>query len=237
MISKKLIKKLSKRLLALFLVVIMSLSGYAAVVGDNDGSAFITKAEFDSLKIDFQNQIDQYNTSIDDKIDGAIAAYLSGINIASQEKREPLITNYDAMRWQADWFVYGEKRSWTDNHTYTRNENIWFTPHADRRIAVRQQTNNLQVYDKLVADMVDVNVRLQGVVKTYDRCCWGHWGGGFEPTEQPPSVFYLYMTYDNSLRDYVINYSTPYMNVDQIYADWTATPHKSGFTRVSGKSI
>ena len=55
----------------------------AAVVSDNDGSAFITKAEFDSMKNDFQSQIDQYNTSIDSKIDGAIGAYLSGIRIST----------------------------------------------------------------------------------------------------------------------------------------------------------
>ena len=65
----------------------MSIESFAAVVSDNDGSAFITKAEFDSLKNNFQSQIDQYNTSIDSKIDGAIASYLAGIKLAGQEKR------------------------------------------------------------------------------------------------------------------------------------------------------
>ena len=60
----------------------MSINTFGAVVGDNDGAAFITKAEFDSLKNDFQSQIDQYNTSIDSKIDGAIASYLAGISTA-----------------------------------------------------------------------------------------------------------------------------------------------------------
>ena len=66
----------------------MSIESLGAVVSDNDGSAFITKAEFDSLKNDFQSQIDQYNTSIDAKIDGAIASYLSGIKVSrtSNEK-------------------------------------------------------------------------------------------------------------------------------------------------------
>ena len=73
--------RIVKRLLALFLVVLMSIESFAAVVSDNDGSAFITKAEFDSLKNDFQSQIDQYNTSIDTKIDGAIASYLAGISL------------------------------------------------------------------------------------------------------------------------------------------------------------
>ena len=54
---------------------------FAIAVSDNDGSAFITKAEFDSLKNDFQSQIDGYNTGIDNKIDGAISSYLAGISI------------------------------------------------------------------------------------------------------------------------------------------------------------
>ena len=64
----------------------MSINSFGAVVSDNDGSAFITKAEFDSLKNNFQSQIDQYNTSIDSKIDGAIAGYLAGVNIAKESK-------------------------------------------------------------------------------------------------------------------------------------------------------
>ena len=76
--------RIVKKLLALFLVVLMSINTLGAVVSDNDGSAFITKAEFDSLKNDFQSQIDQYNTSIDSKIDGAIASYLAGINVAKK---------------------------------------------------------------------------------------------------------------------------------------------------------
>lgn len=42
------------------------------------------KAEFDSLKNNFQSQINQYNASIDSKIDVAIASYLSGIKISTK---------------------------------------------------------------------------------------------------------------------------------------------------------
>ena len=72
-----------KRVTAIFLVLLFSIESFAAIVSDNDGSAFITKAEFDSLKNDFQAQIDNYNTSIDSKIDGAIAAYLAGIKVTT----------------------------------------------------------------------------------------------------------------------------------------------------------
>ena len=85
--------RIVKKLLALFLVVLMSIESFGAVVSDNDGSAFITKAEFDSLKNDFQSQIDQYNTSIDSKIDGAIASYLAGVRVNA----EPLVY-YDRIK-------------------------------------------------------------------------------------------------------------------------------------------
>ena len=73
--------KLLKNVKYVLLVLLMNFNIYAAIVSDNDGSAFITKAEYDSLKNNFQSQIDYYNTSIDNKIDSAIASYISGINI------------------------------------------------------------------------------------------------------------------------------------------------------------
>ncbi|MBP3200435.1 MAG: hypothetical protein J6M39_02145 [Lachnospiraceae bacterium] len=76
--------RIVKRVFALLLVVLMSIESLGAVVSDNDGSAFITKAEFDSLKNDFQAQIDQYYSSIDSKIDGAIAGYLAGVLLAKK---------------------------------------------------------------------------------------------------------------------------------------------------------
>ena len=83
--------KLFKRFFALLLVVLMSIESIGAVVSDNDGSAFITKAEFDSLKNNFQSQIDQYNTSIDSKIDGAIASYLAGVQVNKKVKVKSLL--------------------------------------------------------------------------------------------------------------------------------------------------
>ena len=80
-----------KRVTALLLVLLLSIESFAAVVSDNDGSAFITKAEFDSLKNDFQAQIDNYNTSIDSKIDGAIAAYLAGITVQKENDEKLLL--------------------------------------------------------------------------------------------------------------------------------------------------
>ena len=68
-----------KKILIPIIILLLTVQSFAAAVSDNDGSAFITKAEFDSLKNSFQSQIDQYNTSIDSKIDSAISQFLSGI--------------------------------------------------------------------------------------------------------------------------------------------------------------
>ena len=75
----KIIKK--SLILILVIITIMQSLCFAAVVSDNDGSAFITKAEFDSLKNSFQSQLDSYNQNIDNKIDNAIASYLAGIKV------------------------------------------------------------------------------------------------------------------------------------------------------------
>lgn len=84
-----------KKLTPIFLVVLISIQSFAATVSDNDGSAFITKAEFDSLKNNFQSQINQYYSSLDSKIDEAIASYLAGIKVSSTENRLLLVSDQD----------------------------------------------------------------------------------------------------------------------------------------------
>ncbi len=78
-------RKMFKKALCLSFALLLSINSLAAVVSDNDGSAFVTKSEFEALKKDFQSQIDKYNTSIDSKTDGAIAAYLAGLQVAKRE--------------------------------------------------------------------------------------------------------------------------------------------------------
>ena len=85
------IKNSIKKVFVILFVLIMSLNNYAAIVSDNDGSAFVTKAEFEALKNNFASQIDQYNDSIDKKIDGAIASYLAGIQLSKRETLESLL--------------------------------------------------------------------------------------------------------------------------------------------------
>ena len=71
--------KMYKKALCLIFAFLLSIDTLAAVVSDNDGSAFITKAEFEAMKENFSEQINKYNNSIDSKIDGAIATYLAGL--------------------------------------------------------------------------------------------------------------------------------------------------------------
>lgn len=77
---RKFVKQLNSLLIACAMLV-LSCNSFAAIVSDNDGSAFVTKAEFESMKTNFNDQIVKYNESIDGKIDGAIAQYLAGLRL------------------------------------------------------------------------------------------------------------------------------------------------------------
>ena len=43
-------RKVGKKALVLFFAFLLSINSFASIVSDNDGAAFVTKAEFDSLK-------------------------------------------------------------------------------------------------------------------------------------------------------------------------------------------
>ena len=75
--------------IAAILIVAICFNSMSAIVSDNDGSAFVTKAEFEAMKDNFADQVENYENSIDGKIDGAIAAYLAGIKTT----RKTVITN------------------------------------------------------------------------------------------------------------------------------------------------
>lgn len=87
--------KILSNLLKVFLfIILLSVEVTASVVSDNDGSAFITKGEFDSLKNNFQRQIDRYNKNIDSLIDAAISSYLAGVKA---ERHIKLTNIYDIL--------------------------------------------------------------------------------------------------------------------------------------------
>ena len=155
--------KMLKRLGATFLVVLMSIESFAAVVGDNDGAAFITKAEFDSMKNDFQSQLDRYNSSLDNKIDGAIASYLSGIKVQKEMRINPLVANYQDIRWQDSLKLYGYWKKWTDVTTLTSGTNEWFTPMSDRRMNIRWA--KFDIWDNFGVDFGNGMIAIRSEVK------------------------------------------------------------------------
>lgn len=85
-----------KKVLTLIIAfTLLSSNLYAAVISDNDGSAFVTKSEFEALKRNFADQITNYESSIDSKIDGAIASYLAGVNLTKKENIPVIYSNWD----------------------------------------------------------------------------------------------------------------------------------------------
>ena len=89
-------RKMFKKALCLSFALLISINTFAAVVSDNDGGAFITKAEFEALKADFNEQVFNYNKSIDSKIDGAIAAYLAGLRLSQTITLDNYINDLDS---------------------------------------------------------------------------------------------------------------------------------------------
>lgn len=84
-------KNLKMLLIIALFFIYSAILNYAAIISDNDGSAFVTKAEFEGLKKSFDEQINNYNLSIDRKIDGSIASYIAGLNLRKKQKRTKLI--------------------------------------------------------------------------------------------------------------------------------------------------
>ena len=87
--------RMIKKFICLTLVAALSFNTFAAIVSDNDGSAFITKSEFETLKKDFAAQIENYENSLDGKIDGAIAAYLAGMRQVKVSSRTLIMNNIE----------------------------------------------------------------------------------------------------------------------------------------------
>ena len=181
-----------KKLLALFLVVLMSIESFGAVVSDNDGSAFITKAEFDSLKNNFQSQIDQYNTSIDSKIDGAIASYLAGINVGKSVTNNIIFSSWDKgvyllngaltneFRSPAMDFSYATFIKYEASSRYFKNWAAWLhgiktedtTSHNYRNLVTNVTENPLETIDMIWDGRANNWSEKQVAVKMTECATW-----------------------------------------------------------------
>ena len=100
--------KMFTRLIAILSILAMSTNSFAAV-GGNDGSAFVTKAEFDALVNTFNEQMDNYAASLETKVDGAIANYLMSLDSTQtialenyiESAKNANIKNVQFMKWVA----------------------------------------------------------------------------------------------------------------------------------------
>ena len=143
---------LIKKIGIIFLIIVFSNNVFGAVVSDNDGSAFITKAEFDSLKNNFQSQIDQYNTSIDSKIDGAIASYLAGISVDTIKTYK---MNIDEIKYPLQIIHHKKNIEEADDSTTTIRPQIQPLWAPSWIIMTSNIRNARRFYTKFVVDSID----------------------------------------------------------------------------------
>lgn len=141
-----------KNLLICLLVILMGIESSAAIVGDSDGNAFVSKSEFEALKSDFNKQVDKYNKSLDSKIDGAIASYLDGIKVVNIEVKKPLFST----------FYTGKKiKSVNSNDAmfFSKGENMW-NLNFDL-IQVWDYKNNVPFTTDVVSNVDDGNLSIK----------------------------------------------------------------------------
>lgn len=76
--------KYIKRITALLVIAALNVHTFAST-SSNDGSAFITKADFDELVVDFNNKMSEYQSALNAKIDNAVANYIAGMSVVSTQ--------------------------------------------------------------------------------------------------------------------------------------------------------
>ena len=80
---KKYVKHM-KRIIALLVIVVLNIHTFATS-SSNDGSQFVTKADFDSLVTDFNKKMNEYQSGLNAKIDNAVANYIAGMSAISTQ--------------------------------------------------------------------------------------------------------------------------------------------------------
>ena len=75
----KISTKWIKRVFALSLVVLLSIDSSGAVLSDNDGAAFISRPEFDSMINAFYSDLEDIETKVDSKIGDIVAKYVASV--------------------------------------------------------------------------------------------------------------------------------------------------------------
>ena len=251
--------KLSKRLFSFLLVILLCVNNFAATVSDNDGSAFITKAEFDSLKNDFQSQIDQYNTSIDSKIDEAIASYLAGIKVTKKTSLNILYPNpsgaYNNVKWNSSTtYSYDnvEDKYWNYYCDFEHANSDWWSKYlyeygSDRKYNTLYYDATTETYlFKKVQFNLNVWLRFMRFINNWDTAHGGtfsddrfmkdagsvRWGYDFWPTTLYENENYKVEFARSSQKDY--GYSCMYYPTvaveDYDSMNYTIAPYSTATT-------
>ena len=120
--------RLIEKIFIMLIIFCMTCVNYAAIVSDNDGSAFITKAEYDSLKNNFQSELDGYNQNIDNKIDAAIASYIAGIKVDKEVDMNSLIDKEGVYGNKIDlkWCSATDYRMISTSIPYPLQKHLWY---------------------------------------------------------------------------------------------------------------
>ena len=145
-------KKIIRRIVVLFIILASTFNTLAVAVSDNDGSAFITKAEYDSLKNDFQTKIDSFNASIDSKIDDAISRYLAGIVVS---KNKELASNITEIKYPIEIIHHKKSIEEADDENTTpfaKEQPLWCPSWKLMTLNVR---GNYRIYDVFEYPKVD----------------------------------------------------------------------------------
>lgn len=174
-------KKIIRRISAIFIILASTFNALAVAVSDNDGSAFITKAEYDSLKNDFQTKIDSFNTSIDSKIDDAISRYLAGIVVS---KNKELASNITEIKYPIEIIHHKKNIEEADDGNTTpfaKEQPLWCPSWKLMTLNVR---GDYRIYDRFEYTKIDnVNdfvagykydnstYKLTGTVSGFSKVC------------------------------------------------------------------
>ena len=102
----KKIYKISRRLVAMFMVLLICTNSYATSASF-DGTAFVTKAEFDSLVANFNEQMNVYQSGLNAKIDNAVASYIGGLSTETYIEQDRLINKLsDKYKFTKEWKLW-----------------------------------------------------------------------------------------------------------------------------------
>ena len=216
-----------KRFLALFLFVLISVDSFAAIVGDNDGGAFVTKAEFETLKIDFNKQINRYNSSIDNKIDGAISSYLQGIELAKKIELDSKLNKFSAYHFSKNFNYFGRSSQYGtrvgDQYKWWSCYNgVWGIDHA----SLQDDDTHKMVSIRGGTGITDITEKSAGTIQ--DRFCVVTKSGYDSALPQPSYMMSTYNYY--TMMWMCSNYGT------KVTSPWTTTHQFTLTGDLSGSS-